>query len=240
MIVEENFRTGVKDIDKNFEISNKSILEIFENIGGYHSDIIGYGVLDIPNTNRSWVLLEWQLQVIKRPKYGEKLKAKTWARKCSKFFTHRDFEIYNEKNEKCIIGTSKWTWVDCVTGKMAKIDSNIDVKYGAEEKHVFPEEEIEKIEEPMEYINIKTYTVAKRDIDINNHMHNIYYLDLAEEALPEDVYNLKPYNNLRITYKRGIKLGETVSIKYGKIDEKHIIRIENEEGKESAVVAMWN
>lgn len=206
MLVKEEFKVGVKDIDKNFEISNKAILEIFENVGGYHSDLIGYGTLDIPKTKRSWILLEWQLEVIKRPKYGEKLIAKTWARKCSKFFTYRDFEIYNENGEKCIIGTSKWTWIDTSTGKMAKIEEDIDVKYGAEENHVFPEEDILKIYEPKEYTDSKTYTVIRRDIDINNHMHNIYYLDLAEEALPASIYNLKPYNNLRITYKKGIKL----------------------------------
>lgn len=213
MIVKDIFKIGVKDIDKEFKISNKTILEIFENIGGYHSDLIGYGTLDIPKTNRSWVLLEWQLQVINRPRYGEKLEVKTWARKCSKFFTYRDFEIYNENNEKCIIGTSKWTWVDAKTGKMEKIDSNIDEKYGAEEIYVFPEEEISKINEPKDYTISKTYTVERRDIDINNHMHNIYYLDLAEEAMPEDVYNLKPYNNLRITYKRGIKLRRDSNLK---------------------------
>lgn len=240
MIVKDFFKVGVKDIDKNFKISNKAILEIFENVGGYHSDIIGYGTLDIPTTNRSWVLLEWQLKVMKRPKYGEKLEAKTWARNCSKFFTHRDFEIYNENNEKCIIGTSKWTWVEVSTGKMAKMENDIDLKYGAEENHVFPETEIEKIEEPENYINEITYTVLRRDIDINNHMHNIYYLDLAEEALPQDIYLEKPYDNIRISYKRGIKIGETVKLKYGIKERKHIVRIENSEGKESALIAMWN
>lgn len=207
---------------------------------GYHSDTIGYGVLDIPKTNRSWILLEWEVKVLKRPKYGDILEAKTWARNCTKIFTYRDFEIYNQNNEKCVLATSKWTWIDAKAGKIARIDSDIDEKYGAEKMHVFDEEDVEKIEEPNEFLGNTQYTVKRRDIDINNHMHNLYYLDVAEEALPEDIYLKRPFNNLRITYKRGIKLGETVNCKYGIKDNKQIIRIEDDSGKEKAIIAMWD
>ena len=217
MIISDFFKIGVKDIDKKMGISNTTILEIFENIGGYHSDIIGYGVLDIPKTNRSWILLEWELKVIKRPKYGEKIEAKTWARNCSKFFTYRDFELYNESGEKLAIATSKWTWVEATTGKMTKMEKDIGLKYGAEEHHVFPENEISKITEPKKYEITQEYIASRRDIDINNHIHNIYYLSIAEEILPEEVYQNKPYNNLRITYKRGIKLRRKSTFKIRKI-----------------------
>ena len=33
----------------------------------------------------------------------------------------------------------------------------------------------------------KDYTVLRRDIDINNHMHNLNYLDMAYDILPEDI-----------------------------------------------------
>ena len=209
-------------------------------LAGYHSDTIGYGVLDIPKTNRSWILLEWEVKVLNRPKYGDILEAKTWARNCTKIFTYRDFEIYNQNNEKCVLATSKWTWIDAKAGKIARIDSDIDEKYGAEKMHVFDEEDVEKIEEPNEFLGNTQYTVKRRDIDINNHMHNLYYLDVAEEALPEDIYLKRPFNNLRITYKRGIKLGETVNCKYGIKDNKQIIRIEDDSGKEKAIIAMWD
>ncbi len=52
------------------------------------------------------------------------------------------------------------------------------------------------------------YTTTRRDIDLNGHMHNLYYLDLAYEALPEDVYAKRPYDNIQIQYKKEIKYGE--------------------------------
>ena len=106
--------------------------------------------------------------------------------------------------------------------------------------HVFDCEDIEKVEEPDNFLSEVEYIVKRRDIDINNHMHNLYYLDVAEEALPEEIYFKRPFNNFRITYKRGIKLGETVNCKYGIKDNKQIVKIEDNTGKEKAIISMWD
>ena len=47
MIYEEEMKTGIEDAGKNGFITNRAILRILENIGGYHSDNVGYGLLDI-------------------------------------------------------------------------------------------------------------------------------------------------------------------------------------------------
>ena len=73
MIFKEQFTMQLKDIGKENYMKNRAILEIFENIGTHHSDIAGYGPNDIKRTGVTWVLLDWKVQVLKRPKYGEKL-----------------------------------------------------------------------------------------------------------------------------------------------------------------------
>lgn len=206
MIFVENFKMGLSDIEKDNKIKNIAILKMLENIGSYHSDIAGYGTNDIPIKKLSWILLDWKLKVIKRPTYGENLEIHTWARVANKFFTYRDFEIYDGNKNLCAIATSKWTLVNIEEGKMSKITEDVINSYKPEEKEVFEEEKLEKLQEPKEFISNITYTVKRKDIDINKHMHNLYYLDLAYEALPEDVYNTNIFDNVRIMYKKEIKL----------------------------------
>ena len=51
------------------------------------------------------------------------------------------------------------------------------------------------------------YEIKRSDIDVNHHLHNINYLDLANEALPDDVYNNnKEFDNFRIFYKKEKRL----------------------------------
>ena len=100
----------------------------------------------------------------------------------------------------------------------------------------------EKLDKKHKYEAEIKYTVQRKDIDVIGHMHNLYYLNLAYEALPEEEYQKRPFDNVRIMYKKEIKLGETVVCKYakevekeeseneGKEIEKNIIAIESLDG----------
>lgn len=206
MIYKENFKIGLKDIGKNNTIKNRAILEILENIGAYHSDKVKFGANETEETRTGWILLDWNLEVIKRPKYGQTLSVNTWGRDVKKFFTFRDFEIYDEEQNLCAIATSKWALIDIDNRKMVKLTEEIMNRYEPEEKTVFSDEKLGKLKVPNEFLSSIDYKVIRKDIDINNHMHNLYYLDLAYEAMPEEVYEKRPFDKVRITYKKEIKL----------------------------------
>lgn len=231
MIYQEKLKMGLKDIGKDNKAKNRALLEFLENVAAYHSDFVKNGANDTLETNLGWVLLDWKLQVIKRPKYGEILTINTWGKEMKKFFTYRDYEIYNDKQELCAIATSKWALIDIKNRKMVRLTDEIIDKYKPEEKSVFFEAELDKLEVPKEFSAEMEYTVKRRDIDINMHMHNLYYLDLAYEVLPQDVYDQRPFDNVRIMYKNEIKLGDTVKCHYAEKDGKHIIVIDSEDGK---------
>ena len=230
MIFEHDFEIGVKDVGKNDMIKNRAIIEMLEDIGSYHSDLVHYGINDIPTTNVAWILLTWKLKVIDRPKYGEKLHVKTWGKNMTKVFTYRDFEIYDENNKLCIIATSRWALIDVRTRRMAKLNDDIIQSFKPENKDVFENPKIEKIKIPSSYSNTFKYKTTRRDIDINGHMHNLYYLDIAYNALPDDVYyNKRPFDNVEIEYKKEIKLDDNLICKYSFENNKHIIAIYNQD-----------
>lgn len=229
MIFNEKFKIQSKDIGKGNCIKNRGILEIFENIATHHSDLAGYGPNDIEKTQMSWILLDWKVKVLKRPQYGQILNVNTWGRTMKKVYTYRDFEMYDEENELCVIGTSKWTLVDINTGRIEKLNDEIYEKYELEDRDVFNIGELDKIKIPEEYSNEIIYKVSRRDIDLNGHMHNLYYLDLAYEVLPDDVYEKRPFNDFRVQYKKEVKFGDIVRCRYTQYEGKYIVTICNEE-----------
>ena len=232
MIYEEKFKIGLKDVWAKDEVSNIAILEYLEDIAAYHSDSVGIGINTTEETHLNWLLLDWELEVLKRPRYGQVLDIHTWSRGIEKFYAFRDFEVYDEKNNLCAIATSKWLLVDRKTGKIARVEPEIADRYQSEtEKAVFKDKKIEKIKEPKEYISEMTYMTRRRDIDVIGHMHNLYYLYLAYEALPEEEYNKRPFNHVRIQYKNQIKLGEIAKCKYTKENEENIVVIKSEDDK---------
>lgn len=244
MIFNEKFKIQLKDIGKGNHIKNIGILEIFENIATHHSDSIGRGPNSVKSTGVAWVLLDWKLKVIKRPRYEDVLNVNTWARtiggELKKTYTYRDFEVYDEYNNLCIIGTSKWVLLNIDTSRIVKIDDSLMNEYNLEDKNVFNEDELEKILVPEDFEHEIEYKTSRRDIDMNGHMHNLYYLYLAYDALPEEVYEQRPFNNVRIQYKREIKVNDIVKCRYTFINGEHIISIVNKIDEKVHAVIILN
>ena len=230
MIIENEYTVKLSEIGKGNKVTNKAILSYLEDIGGIHSNKAGYGILEIEKTHLSWILLGWKLQVIRRPKYAEKIKIKTWSKGVIKIYTYRDFEIYDEQGNLIIKASSKWVLLDIEKGKIVRIEPQLIEKYEPElNREVFEIGEFDKVREPHEYQFEKIYTVRRADIDVNNHMHNLNYIELANEVLPEDVYKGALFNDVRITYKKEIKLGDTVKCKYTFKEGKHIVAVKSED-----------
>ena len=58
------------------------------------------------------------------------------------------------------------------------------------------------------------FTVPYSYVDLNGHMNNTRYLDLAEDRMPADL-RARPIREVRAEYSGEAKLGETVALTYG-------------------------
>ena len=240
MIYSNNYKIGLEDIGKNYEANNKAILGIMQDVSALHSDSVAYGVFQIETKKRAWMILDWKMQIIKRPKYGDEIKAQTWSRKIERIYAYRDFKLEDKEGNTIAIGTSRWILVDIDRRRPVRLTEDIANLYDSEvDKSVFSED-IEDIKNVKceDYIFKKEYNVQRRDIDVNNHMHNLNYLDMAYEILPEEVYRNRTFDNVRIIYKKEIVYGEKVECYYYEKDDKCIITAKCED-KIKAIIELY-
>ncbi len=228
MILEERFLVGIQDIDKNDLITNKAFFEAFGNLGCIHSNFAGSGPYQMKKTHLSWLVINWKLKVFKRPKYFEHYYVKTWARNYDRLYSYRDYEVYNESNERIAICTSRWILVDTEKRHLGKIEPSMMANYQPEKREVFPGYEFPKIEAPENIMVQKYYNINSMMIDFNNHVHNTSYIDLADEVIPQEILN-QPINDIEIIYKKEIKPEETVKLQYSEMNGKRMVTIKSED-----------
>lgn len=245
MVYTETIKIPLKDVEKGNIISDRGLLEAFENVATHHSDFVHDGVNEIKTKGHAWVIMDWKVKVLSRPKYGGEFLVNTWSRENNiqdrKISTYRDFEMYDESGTLCVIATSKWIVVNIHTGKIANIDRELQERYEPETKSVFESWDIEKTLPCKESIYETEYVAQRNDVDFNLHMHNIYYMNLAYNTLPIDVYEARPFNNFKISYKREIKLGEVVKCKYSFADGVHKVTVYNkDETKVHSIITLYN
>ena len=231
MFVEHEVFIGLRDVAVNNKVTNTALLSYLEDAGGVHSNLVGYGLRDIPQVKKTWILLGWKIEILKRPCYGDKIKIKTWSRGIDKLYAYRDFEILDETGNVMGMASSKWVLLDIVKGKITRIGKEVEEAYTLENKNVFEQEDLEKLQEPEGFAKVMSFFVNRSLIDVNNHLHNIYFMDIANEILPMEVYKNAELNHIRMMYKKEIKLGDTVKVFYQVEHGEHVVTIKSEDEK---------
>lgn len=201
----------VEDIGMNLKMNNRSFLRILQEVANEASSKLGFGITDTKNTNFTWVILYWRLEIIKRAEYEDELTIKTWANFSKNLYSIRNFEIYLG-DELIARADSKWTLVDVEKHNIIKIPDEMVKKYEPLNETVFEKEYKAKINLPDSVDKSYTYKIMKRDLDANHHVNNISYLDIANEIIPDELINNA--KELNIIYKKEIEYGDTIECMY--------------------------
>ena len=230
MIFNYVYKPIIEDYDNQGNYKTSTILKAFGNSGSAHSDASGDNVIQGSNSGKAWVLLDWKIEVLEAPKMNEELRVETWIEPLkSPFGTIRSFLGY-VGDKLCAKGITKWVLLDVTTGRPSKIEADLIERYTVNEGSAFEGSKIEKIAEPENYTSETEILVRRADIDWNNHVHNLTYLDYALDCLPEDVYTNKNFKKVRITFKHEISGRKIIKGKYGETENASVVAIHNEKG----------
>ena len=228
-IYSEKYIIKYSDIGKSNKLSLRCLTNYLQEAACAHSNLIGYGLNDIPTTHVAWLLLDWKVKMFSHPKHREEITINTWPKSFEKFYSYRDFEIVDGNNNIIGLASSKWLLFNTENKKIEKVSDTIANSFGIVNKNVFKDYLDEKPKEPVSSNLNFVYEIQRRDIDTNGHVNNLHYIDYALEALPVEVYNSNEFDNMEIYYKKEIKYGETINCYYSFEDNKHIITIKNKD-----------
>ncbi|NLU53252.1 MAG: hypothetical protein GXX10_10375 [Clostridiaceae bacterium] len=229
MQAQKEFFVGIQDVGLNYEMTNKALLEALTNVTNIHGIIAGQGISRQGKSFVTWVVMNWKLEIYKRPKVCETILARTWGQEHSKLRAYRDYDILNEKGEIIAKATSIWIAIDTKTGKLIRLTDDIVAPFEPEPQHKnFPEFKFtETVDINFPIVSECRFKINKSMIDCNNHVHNPSYMDLVNEVLPEGMDDIS-FNNIEVSYKKEIKLHQEVLLQYVTCDGKNYVFIWDE------------
>lgn len=209
-IYKKEFELGINEVDKNNKMKLSTCLKLMQEIGALHSKEYGYCLDTEKSTHKAWVVLAWKLEIFNRPSWNQKIYASTWISKMDKIYFYRNFEMKDSEGNIIAKATSQWIMIDTVTKKIEKITEEL--------LNLFIKLKVDGYEDTLKKPNLKfdvsnleeiyDFVVQKRDLDTNNHMNNIVYLDLAMEGLDDEFCD--SITNIEIYYKSECKVDEKI------------------------------
>lgn len=228
---EKEYTVRFSEVAPNACASLSAMVSYFQDTTMAHSNAVGQGVCELQEQGTAWLLASWHIKIDRYPKYNEIIRARTWATKFAGVYGYRDFEIVDENDVRIAIASSAWILYNAKEQKLVKVSPEIAEVYSPEENYVFGEGEA-RIRVPKQYTDVGEYVVRRRDLDTNNHVNNIHYIDFVLDVLPENI----EVHELKISYKKAAMLGDKINIGLDMSDGVHTCVLHDDDGTVNAVL----
>ena len=228
---EQEYTVRYSEVASNSDASLHAIISYFQDTTMFHSASVGQGLKTLSDDGMAWLLASWHIKINSYPKYLQKIRARTWATKFSGIYGYRDFEIVDENDNVLAIANSIWFLYNTREQKIQRVTPEIASIYKPEERYVFSEAET-KLRAPKEYNDLYKTVVSERELDTNNHVNNVNYINFALDALPQD-FEVK---ELKISYKKAAVLGNEIYTGLFKDENAYICVLHDKDGAVYAVL----
>jgi len=212
------------EVDDKGRLHLASLLNYFQDCSVLQTrDSVG-GLMELRNRGYAWVIASWQVIINRYPMLNEKITTGTIPYNFKGFLGSRNFLMTDELGKQIAIANSLWTFMDVKTMKPTRIPDDVGASYPLEDK-LDMEYTSRKIRLPNdeEYKHIEDIIVEHHHIDINGHVNNNVYLQIAINVA-ENEFNISDISSLRVEYRSQAHLGDKI-----KINEN--IRVNEADGK---------
>ncbi|SCW42596.1 Acyl-ACP thioesterase [Ruminococcaceae bacterium YRB3002] len=228
MQARQKFFIGLQDVGEGNRITNKALIEALSNATNVHGKMVGQSTGEKDISHLTWIVLNWKLVVYRRPGACSTIEVVTWGQAYKGLQAGRDYEIYDEDGSIIARATSNWVAMNPDTGRPIKLTPEQIDGYKMEKDRVnFPDFRFTRTAPELPLVNRVRMKALKSMIDMNGHVHNAAYMDLAEEAMPDGVDKIL-FDDVEVCYRKEIKPDEYFAAEYYSDDVTHCVIIKNE------------
>ena len=212
---QEKILTEHADFRRKLKLSE--MLKFTQEISIEHVTACGAGIDRTIDRGFLWVIGRQRFEIERMPLYDEEFELVTWPSKPKYYFMPRSYEFVSRDGENLIRGTAVWSLIDEST-RHPIIPSEHDIPIIGDEV-TGRELQLPPFGLTPELPNVSAFAVHYSDADINGHLNNTAYLSKVMDLIPLDYIKAHEIKALDVQYRKEIRLGEVVEMKYGLVDD---------------------
>lgn len=199
-------RVRFSEMDENYRMRIPSVMRVMQDCSDYQSEALDVGHQYLKENGLAWILLFWQVFFERLPADRQEITVETRPWKFRHFYGHRNFAIYDASGERLVAANSLWGMVETDRMRPVKPPEKVLESYGTDEQLVMEYAASRKIALPEHLEAGEPFPVRRGNLDMNCHVNNVQYIDMACELLPEgfEVYEL------RAEYRKAARLGDII------------------------------
>ena len=198
-------------VDSKLRCRLSSIIDFICDAGTQQSERLGDGIEYCAKNNCGWVFYKYDIKMYRYPVFGEIISVTTEPVGFKKFYGLRKYMIKDEKDNLIGEVLALFFLIDLEKRRPIRILNEQYEFYGVD-ADVDCDITMDKVERNNEEQYQKQFNVRYSDIDSNNHVNNVKYIEWAVESVPVDVINNYVIKRIKVVYEKETTYGDKISV----------------------------
>ncbi len=174
-----------------------------------HTTELGMGREKTLDRGLLWIVTLQKAEIVRLPEYDERIRLKSWPGKTMHLLFPRYYRIEDEKGSELVSASALWALMDEKTRRVV-----FPEVYGVKIRGVHTGKEISFPSAPKTPSAGETgeFAVPYSYVDLNGHMNNTRYFDLAEDLMPRELRE-RPVREVLAEYSKEAREGDTILLR---------------------------
>ena len=200
-----------KHVDMYRRLRTSELMRLLQEASIRHTEELGMGRDKTLDRGILWVLGLQRMEITRMPEYDETVVLKSWPGKTMHVLFPRYYSLETADGEPLLRASALWTLVDAEKRKMV-----FPEKAGIVIDGVVTGEEIPLPSPPsrLNFDHSSLFTVPYSYVDLNGHMNNTRYFDLAEDVTGAAADG-KTLASIQMEYVSEARLGQELKVLWG-------------------------
>ena len=220
----EPFEVRSHEVDSTGTVSLPRIADYFQEAAGKNARDLNFDISDLQEKGTTWVLFRLHIRMDSFPERWQDITVNTWPSSGDGVRAFRDYELVNSDGDRLGVGVSQWMVLNMKSRRPVRMPKEITEMGLDVDKHLLPvdKDSFDKLADPDSVI-ISTHQAGKYDMDMNNHVNNVKYIEWMTGFLPEKITKKKKCFEINIQFHRETSLGSKVTVKSEPFDDESIL-----------------
>lgn len=187
------------EVDCHHRLAILSIFNFMQEAASRHAEALGVSIQQLLLENYTWLLSRLKIKIASFPVWQDRITISTWPSGAQRLFALRDFQLQDKHDQTVAAAVSAWLVLDVEKRRPVRIGPFIEKLRPLEGQHILPDT-LDKLPGLEFRTHEKKFVVRYRDLDINQHVNNVSFVEWLVESIPIGVLNTSVLAELEINF----------------------------------------